>query len=598
MSLQVWLPLKENLTNQGVTDITVTNKGATIDANGKIGKCYSTNAGYITTDKNVINNLTGDFSVACWVYINSWNANFQTVWCASMGSTPWNKLSAVFLRNSASNSLCFSISDGSAYIGNNCSTGALSTGVWYHFVCCYTSGKIQIYQNGTLVKNLSTSIIPKMSGVTEFQIGRCCGAYPNDMKINDFRIYNHCLSIKEIKEISRGLLCHYPLSQPEHSVNLIANSKSVTSGGNAPGITSELMSDGSLKITAASGNSNYRSCGFTDSTTTSNNVAKYLAKGTPYTVSFDIKVESGTKFPSLFLNTNYYPMIGGDPTLHGIWQRVYQTRNYDGQSTNYGYISIHLGFSGAIGTYYVKNFKLEAGTNTNPKWSPAISDSDNWGLGEYDVSGYGNNGFISQATMPICAGESPRYNNCYSFNGSNQYIDVGQGGKVKDEISVAWWGYMDSWSGYGRAISCTEGGGWDFEPNSGYMSFPVGCGTSSNTYQHVSSKTKLADLSAGWHHWVGTYDGFKLCLYKDGVLDNSVTAYTTKTPIYYPANQIFIGCEAAGSSPSSPYFKGKISDVRIYATALSADDVKELYNTPFTVTNNGKLFVQGEVIEV
>ena len=43
MSLQVWLPLNGDLHNQGLSNINVINSGATIDHNGKIGKCYLVN---------------------------------------------------------------------------------------------------------------------------------------------------------------------------------------------------------------------------------------------------------------------------------------------------------------------------------------------------------------------------------------------------------------------------------------------------------------------------------------------------------------------------------------------------------------------------
>lgn len=43
MSLQVWLPLDGDLYNQGLTEAILDNHNATIDNNGKIGKCYSFN---------------------------------------------------------------------------------------------------------------------------------------------------------------------------------------------------------------------------------------------------------------------------------------------------------------------------------------------------------------------------------------------------------------------------------------------------------------------------------------------------------------------------------------------------------------------------
>ena len=104
------------------------------------------------------------------------------------------------------------------------------------------------------------------------------------------------------------------------------------------------------------------------------------------------------------------------------------------------------------------------------------------------------------------------------------------------------------------------------------------------------ANTSLSDLTSGWHHFVGTYDGFSTKIYIDGVLEGTNAAYTTKTPIFYNANNgMFIGAEAAGSltSPYGTYFKGKMSDVRIYATALSDEDILELYNTSAFITDNG-----------
>jgi len=155
---------------------------------------------------------------------------------------------------------------------------------------------------------------------------------------------------------------------------------------------------------------------------------------------------------------------------------------------------------------------------------------------------------------------------------------------VRDSITVNIWAYMDNWSDYNgnsqRIISCTEGGGWNFEPNSSKMSFPVGTGETSNTYKSVVGTTLIANLVSGWHMFTGTYDGFSVKIYIDGKLDGSNSIYTTKTPIYYNAsNAIFIGAEAGGSitTPAGSYFKGKISDIRIFGKTLSAEEILELY---------------------
>lgn len=92
--------------------------------------------------------------------------------------------------------------------------------------------------------------------------------------------------------------------------------------------------------------------------------------------------------------------------------------------------------------------------------------------------------------------------------------------------------------------------------------------------------------------FTGTYDGYITKIYIDGVLRGSSSTKSEKTPIFYNAsNGIFIGAEAGGSATTAggQYFNGKISDLRIYATALSASDIADMYNVPASVTKNGKL---------
>ena len=204
-----------------------------------------------------------------------------------------------------------------------------------------------------------------------------------------------------------------------------------------------------------------------------------------------------------------------------------------------------------------------------------------------DCSGFKNHG-VPAKILEHKSG-SPRYKNSVVFDGA-QYIRLGRTPMVTDAITVSWWGYMDNWANYTRAISCTESGGWNFEPNGSKMTFPL---YRNGAYILASDSVTVSTYTAGWHHFVGTYDGYKSTIYVDGVAKGSSAATSTKYPIsYYASNGIFIGAEAGGSTttPAGPYFSGRISDVRIYATALSAADIEALYKIPANLDNFGSIY--------
>lgn len=80
------------------------------------------------------------------------------------------------------------------------------------------------------------------------------------------------------------------------------------------------------------------------------------------------------------------------------------------------------------------------------------------------------------------------------------------------------------------------------------------------------------------------YDSTGNHIYLDGLPHSSYNF--TSYGIHYNMNaRLFIGCEASTASPASPYFKGNMSDVRIYCTALSAEDVLSLYNNSAYIDN-------------
>ncbi len=215
MSLIVWLPLSGDLHNQGLSDLTVTNNGAIVNDNGKIGKCYqfNTSGSDISLKSSVMTSFTTECSVSFWLNILTWNASYATYFQAGLASTPWTSYIFGFLRNGANSTCCFTISNGSSATNASFLTPAFDLNKWYHIGLVYKTGHCLIYINGSLYKDYTTTIVPNFAGIKAIRLGRSANgsSYQTNCLMNDFRIYDHALSAAEVKEIAQGLVLHYKL---------------------------------------------------------------------------------------------------------------------------------------------------------------------------------------------------------------------------------------------------------------------------------------------------------------------------------------------------------------------------------------------------
>lgn len=275
-------------------------------------------------------------------------------------------------------------------------------------------------------------------------------------------------------------------------------------------------------------------------------------------------------------------------------------------STTYNPFKLRFRLRFAVdGAYFiVKNVKLEKGTIATP-WCPSYEDSLYTALGynnniEYDISGFCNNG--EKRNISSYLTNSPRYLASTEFDASNSsYISAGTKAKVKDEITVSIWAYMDDWSTFTstatRLFSCNQVGGWSIgvtSTSNANIRWIIYGGTDSATSKTVGATIAFTNMSAGWHMFTGTYDGYDSKLYIDGELSNTLSSpFTEKTPLYYHAsNSILIGAEAGtGDTPiANTYFTGKLSDFRIYGTALSAEDIQNLYKVSASIDSSGNAY--------
>ncbi|MBQ7797907.1 MAG: InlB B-repeat-containing protein, partial [Clostridia bacterium] len=222
-------------------------------------------------------------------------------------------------------------------------------------------------------------------------------------------------------------------------------------------------------------------------------------------------------------------------------------------------------------------------TLNNGYWSEGMSSNDATSVGEIGSSvsvgqveqeGYEYTGWSEDTLSPVTL-----ENEVKTFNGTSDYIDLGTNYKYADKLFVSIEAYMADWSQMAwsdRLISCTEGGGWNFEMTNGGDGIMFTAKDSGASYKYAKSTTKWSDLSAGWHTFVGSFDGDYLRFYIDGELKGVSENFVGQIG-YNSSNSIIVGAEAGSStgvqSTAPGYFDGKIRNVYIANTCVTASSI-------------------------
>lgn len=235
--------------------------------------------------------------------------------------------------------------------------------------------------------------------------------------------------------------------------------------------------------------------------------------------------------------------------------------------------------------------EISQGLVLHYKLNELISSVNNNLLLAIDSSGYNHNG--TALNTITTSSDTPRYNLSTNLINADSAINCGRSGMVTDSITVNFWCKQSSW---GNPVSCTEGGGWNMENNGGSLTFPVyiaGIGYVHSKNGSTANQIAPATLNNNWHMLTGVYDriGQKVQLYIDGELEQENTVSSPNLISYHSGNVIWIGAEASGSAtaPASNGMIGLFSDFRIYCTALSAEDIKELYQVSASIDKLGNI---------
>lgn len=607
MSLLVWLPLNGNLENWGSSPAKfslVNSSGGlkTVTTGKTTANCYqratANTADYITSDINFT--LSGDVTIACWCKITSYGTNNSANGIVTQHGHQTGGL-GITMKYIGASDYRMSINSGlygDAGGGTNDRTyqtyyGATNIyNAWHHLCVTYNAATKQarMYVDGKLDRdpiNLAgNNATARPFRLFDWSTDHSSNAsYRPPCYLNDVRLYDNCLSAKEVKLLSQGLVAHYKLDAGGNN-NILPGSWNFSgSSGNG---TVSLDEEGWYKksYTHPAGSSSYNDfCQWGNVQTVSANetyTVSFLAKSSDATknlVVYFYNNSSGVQVSNITSSQGHNK--GGTDgncqlTLTTEWERYWITWKFNSTTTALKK-TLLFRILAAGGNVQLAQVKLEKGAQST-NYSPAMSET-NLTIGD-DSSGYSNHGSLSGNF--ILDSDSPRHNCCTVFNGTDTRIALSikslMQSVLKDKCTINFWVNETNTGSRSVYFGGYNGSNFNIEMLSGKI----------RVYWNGSPDIQTSSVANGvWAMFTVVIDvktGIKI--YKNGVLEYTHSGALTDITGGFTNNTFRIGSD---SRTDDTMAECKMSDFRIYCSALSVDDIITLYNSAGSVAKNGAL---------
>lgn len=592
MPLQVWLPLNGNLENRGLkdtTNISLQNGNPTYDVNGKVGNCFYNNASGSNITIPYEFYTTNKLSITFWVKPdtpNNWMDLFSIGQYANRMET-----------NNSNGDMYYLFHDNEEYSLADQSTAVfpLSNGIWHHIAYIVDGTNIKIYKNGILVstapqRHTLTQVIGNNHAIF---IGRRRPSESSYYKgyFNDIRIYDHALSNLEVKQISQGLVCHYPLKSQYETGQANKYSGDVAEGyltGNFTRTKLENDRGYNYKLTyTGTGSNMWFSMKAGNFSFTAGKKYYYSCKVRCHSTNFKLTLRASRSDNDWVTNSvNVLSKADGEWHEYYVSQTINSTYDRSGSTVTCNptleFYTENLATSEKV---YSADFDIkDVQVIESDCYVPFIDNSMASSVVS-DCSGYGNNG--TKVGTITWSGDSARYSGSYDFNGTG-YIKNTSFNFNATQMTIAFWikipetttnqhflfGTFNNWTGNGI-------GYWRDRGYNGYS----GIIRSNAESSHIGFATPTLTPNI-WYHIGIVYTGTECIMYINGE-ENKRATYGNNgsiiNPVCYLGNSLFNG------TPSSETDESSIVDFRIYATALSVEDIKALYNISASIDKTGVL---------
>lgn len=210
------------------------------------------------------------------------------------------------------------------------------------------------------------------------------------------------------------------------------------------------------------------------------------------------------------------------------------------------------------------------------------------GTSAADATGNGHTG-----TLLNSAGwGTGKINGCLAINAGgtlNQSVDVAAiaSGSFSGSASVSAWGNQSASNGWAKIFSWLDD---DSTAATGISLYANDLNKMRAFAQGKSAVDPNTITNSSWIHWVATYDGTTVTLYRNG---SSVASTGGGSSMTVPTHKMGIGNCGSNSLNYSTVegFKGSVDEVGLWNRALSSGEVSQLYNSgnglayPFTVSS-------------
>lgn len=588
MSLVAWYPLIDgSLENKGLDTTPLALHGIVPFTNGRVrtAPTFSANASNYYTMPPITK--VNDFSICCWVKCSS-TANG---WIFYQGVVGYNNKRLGFIDASGAEGKL-------KYVyGNIYYTVPYTSNTWVHM--CMTideNGLVHTYLNGENINNSSTDSGYEYVEGHDLHIGIAETVQPlQNGQLQDFRYYDHCLSPKEVKEIAKGLCLHLPLKGTNARPNLFKNSATMfdTFGpypqSNPPVTSRELVFDESApcgmngkilryNIERTSSDQAW-AVGEYFTPSLGSNFLPELIIGNTYCVSYWARCSIDNKVTGVQNFVSGTLIKSSDLKLTSEWKRYYQIfiATSTGVSNSFYVSKINVGDKGV---FEVCCPKLELLSPT-----PYIPNVDDTQYSDYvldyepDCSG---NEFDATKHGDLTTSDSNgRYNTAVAFNGTNTYLQgLAPTNSECKEFTIATWVKLN-YNTLNQAIyACRTVVGQGLVLF--YLGATGGIRLDDGVDNAVFSNSTLEPNK--WYHIAVTRDATERKLYINGEF---VSSGVTTGALTNMANMYQVGeSNAQTTTPIGNFLNGSLSDLRLYTSVLSADDVKELYETSVSIAHN------------